>query len=55
MVKMAMGIPGQKGAAKRGVGQWTGSRVKHARWPQRKVCVREQGERDVDRELRIGT
>lgn len=55
MVKMAMGIPGQKGVAKRVVGEWMGSQVKHARWLQQKVCVREQGERDEDRELRIGT
>lgn len=50
-----MGIPGQKGEAKRVVGEWTGSQAKNARWLQQKVCVREQEGRDVDRDLRIGT
>lgn len=54
MVKMAMGIPGQKGAAKRVVGEWTGGRVKNARWLQQEVCFSEQEERGVDRELRVG-
>lgn len=55
MVKMAVGIPGQKGAAKRAAGEWMGSQVKSARWLQQKVCFREQDERGVERELRIGT
>lgn len=29
MMKMAVGIPGQKGAAKRVVGEWTGSQAKN--------------------------
>lgn len=56
IVKMGIGIPGQKGGAERAVGEGTGSQVKNARWLEEKVHLgdrrRETWEGSSDSEPR---